>query len=483
MSRVLGAAAAVAVLSLVASRASAKPVAPAAFCGAYPDAPACASGAVECTTCHTVPPAFNEYGRSVAGALLAGEPRPLDDARFAGGLPAALAAVEGLDADGDGASNRDEIAAGTAPADAASKPAPATAGCQGEGAAARAAAAGYDVCRYDARYAFRKVSIDFCGRSPTREELASFDAAPAEASASVGALLDSCLRGAYWRGQDGAVWNLANKKIRPLQTIKAGEGAGPIPLADYFDDYAFFVYTQIDDHDARDLLVGQYFVDRVPGDVTGYAVRPQGRPGNERVPAERRAGMLTHRWFLVVNTMFTAVPRTTAAQAYRAYLGLDIAKQEGLFPVSGEPVDFDAKGVQAAECAACHSTLDPLAYPFSRYEGLGGGAQGFANAYRPDRMARFAETDGPAVVDTPEDGMLFGEPVADLLAWARTAADSDAFARALVLDYWKLLLGEPPRPDEAAEFAELWGRFKTVHAYSVERMLRDLVATEAYGVP
>jgi hypothetical protein len=481
MSRALGAAAAIAALTLAASEAGARPVAPAAFCATYPDAPACASGAVDCTTCHTVPPAFNPYGRAVSGALLAGEPRPLDDARFLAGLPAALAAIEGADADGDGASNRDEILAGSVPSDAAS--APGGAGCASEGAAEAAAAAGYDVCRYDARYVFRKVSLDFCGRTPTREEVASFDAAPAEARASIDALLDTCLRSPYWRGQDGAVWNLANKKIRPLQTLKAGEGAGPIPLADYFDDYAFFVYTQVENHDARDLLVGQYFVDRVPSDPTAYAVRDPAKPGNERVPEARRAGMLTHRWFLVVNTMFTAVPRTTAAQAYRAYLGLDIAKQEGLSPVEGEPRDFDAKGVQAAECAGCHSTLDPLAYPFSRYEGLGGGVQGFANAYRPERMTRFVDTDGPAVVDTPEAGVLFGQPVADLLAWSRVAADSDAFAKAMVLDYWKLLFGEAPRPDEAPEFAELWGRFKTVHAYGVERMLHDLVATEAYGVP
>lgn len=36
--------------------------------------------------------------------------------------------------------------------------------------------------------------------------------------------------------------------------------------------------------------------------------------------------MLTTRWFLAKNTMVTPIPRTTAAQAYRAYLGYDIAK-------------------------------------------------------------------------------------------------------------------------------------------------------------
>ncbi len=478
MSRAMGPFAAVAALALFAAPALAKPVAPAEFCRAYPEAPACASGAVDCATCHTVPPAFNPYGRSVSEALLVGEPRPLDDARFLAGLPTALAAAEGADADGDGATSRDEIGRGSAPGDAASVPT--EGGC---GDAAATAAAGYDTCAYDARYVFRKVSLDFCGRTPTREEVASFDAAPAEARASIDALLDACLRGPYWRGKDGVVWNLANKKIRPLQTIKSGQDAGPIPLGDYYDDYAFFVYTQIENHDARDLLVGQYFVDRVPSDPTAYVVRPAGKPGSQRVPAARRAGMLTHRWFLVVNTMFTAIPRTSAAQAYRSYLGLDLAKQEGLSPVAGEPRDYDAKGVAAPECASCHSTLDPLAYPFSRYEGLGGGIGGVANPYQADRLTRFVDSDGPAVVNAPEAGVLFGQPVNDLIDWARVAANDDAFAKALVLDYWKLLFGEAPRPDEAAEFAELWGRLMTVHAYGVERMLHDLVATEAYGVP
>ena len=40
------------------------------------------------------------------------------------------------------------------------------------------------------------------------------------------------------------------------------------------------------------------------------------RPNDAQVftPVERRAGLLTSRWFLVINTMFTAIPRTTAAQ-------------------------------------------------------------------------------------------------------------------------------------------------------------------------
>jgi hypothetical protein len=53
-----------------------------------------------------------------------------------------------------------------------------------------------------------------------------------------------------------------------------------------------------------------------------------------------------------------------------SYLGLDIAKQEGLYSVASEPQDYDAKGVTAKECAACHATLDPLTYPFRNYNGI-----------------------------------------------------------------------------------------------------------------
>jgi hypothetical protein len=40
--------------------------------------------------------------------------------------------------------------------------------------------------------------------------------------------------------------------------------------------------------------------------------------------------------------------------------------------VPNEPVDIDKKGVAEARCAGCHSTLDPLAYAFMKYEGIGG---------------------------------------------------------------------------------------------------------------
>ena len=126
---------------------------------------------------------------------------------------------------------------------------------------------------------------------------------------------------------------MAHEKIRPLQAIKSGANGGDIPLADYDNDYPLFVFSQIDDNDARDALTADYYVRMTEGPPLRFEKVP-GMPNEELAP-EYRAGLITTRWFFVINTMFTPLPRTTAAQAYRAYLGLDIAKSEGLI----EPAD------------------------------------------------------------------------------------------------------------------------------------------------
>lgn len=462
----------------VSGAALAKPVAPAAFCEAYPAAPACKGGQVTCNFCHVkaeVPATWNAYGTALKDKLLPGAPRPLSDKDFSAGLPAALAAVESLDSDGDGASNEDEVLAGTFPGLESSVPQVGSCPAEVNG--------DYAVCRYDPQFVFRKLHVDFCGHSPTFEEVEGFVAlAESEKGGALGEALDKCMATEFWRGKNGAVWQIGHRKIRPVGSLKAGEDEGLVPIADYYDDYNLFVYTQLDDHDARDVLVGDYFVARVPpqkpGDVTTY-VRLAELPFKEPMAAERRAGLLTTQWNLLYNVMFTALPRTAAAQAYRAFLGFDISKQEGLYPVKAEPVDYDAKGVQAEACAVCHSTLDPLTYPFKNYNGF----QEPAAEYNPLRLEENYAGTAPKILDTPESGYVLGKPVKDLLEWAEVAADSDEFAAATVRDYWKTFAGHEPVAEEAAEFEAVWKSFRTTDGYSVRKMLHHLILTEAYGVP
>lgn len=487
--------------------AQAKPVAPLELCRIYPQTVLCASGDAPCTTCHTTPPARNAFGLQLERALLPGSPRPLSDELFLSGLPAALRAAESLDADGDGTSNVKELEAGTLPVDAIGQP---THGvdCEPEDRAL-ASAQPWDTCAYDPSYVLTRISLDFCGMSPTRTELETIRGS-SDWPLLLEEKLTGCLDSAFWQGKQGVLWNLANTKILPESSLKSGDDAGDLTIADYEDDYNLFVYINTGDRDARELLTAKYHVLR---QADGSLVRVDRTPAEDYwardsddgdiaqlVPQERRAGMLTTRWFLAKNTMVTPIPRTTAAQAYRAYLGYDIAKMEGLQPVADEPVDYDRKGVTAEQCAICHSTLDPMSYPFSRYDGLGGGDEeeitdpameinqdgtvnfAFGN-YVAGRLERFVRQEGPQIAETPEAGLLLGEPVANLVEWAEVAANSEPFARKLVLDYWRLLVGEDPRPEDEPELARLVQRLSSPHEYRVERMLRDLIATEAYGAP
>jgi hypothetical protein len=457
----------------VAPAAHARPPGPGVVCEAWPESAACQAGVPDCTTCHTSPPGRNVFGDTVAAKLLPDAPRPLTDDAFAAALPAVLAELAADDADGDGFDNETELLAGTGPGDETSFP-HAFEACDGE-----STNPGWDVCGYDAVYAFKKVNLDVCGRAPGWDALQAFkDLAPEARPAALDAALEHCLDSAFWMGRDGVLWRIAHAKIRPLWAVKAGDDGGPVPLADYDDDYALFTWTQTDDRDARETLTAQYYVRQVG--PTRYEIAPNDQGVRQFGQPERRAGMLTTGWFFVINTMFTAVPRTTAAQAYRSYLGLDIAKSQGLIEPEGPLVDYDDKGVNAEACAACHRTLDPLAYPFSRYWGI---ANDYTGYYDPSRPDRFDPADGSRLGELPEAGALFGEPVADLLEWAEKGANSEYFARSTVRDYWRHFMGHDPTPAELSEFEALVAAFPVEHAWRVERMLHALIRTEAYGVP
>ncbi|WP_428269672.1 hypothetical protein [Haliangium sp.] len=459
------------VLVGLGSPALAKSAGPGLFCSAYPASPLCVGTQPACTLCHSVPPERNGFGAAVEAELLPGAPRPLSDADYAQALPGALAAVEGADSDGDGVSNLDEILAGTFPADPSSLPQ--SDGCDGGGQNPY-----YDLCSYDARYALKKLRLDVCGYSPSFEEVEEIAAlAESEQRARLHQVLDECLDSEFWQGKNGVLWELAHAKIRPVGSLKSGEDAGQLGISDYYDDYHLFVWSQIDDHDVRDLLTADYYVERISDAPTRYQ-QAQDLP-TQLMQRERRAGLMTTNWVMVYNVMFTALPRTAAAQAYRAFLGFDIARLEGLDPVAGEPRDYDDKGVDQPACAVCHATLDPLTYPFRNYNGFSGG-QPFR--YVDGRIEAFFANEAPTITDIPEAGVVLGQPVADLVEWAQVAADSSEFLIATVRDYWRLLVGGAPAPTDE-EFQGLWQRLGDEHAYSVERMLHELIDTEAYGVP
>jgi hypothetical protein len=417
------------------------------FCQQYPAALGCVSQESSCSICHAGPPAFNAYGQAVKEHLSGG----LEDT-----LIAALDKTGAQDSDADGFSNLDEIVNDSAPGLADVVP------------------TGDVGLVYDVNVAFKRVKAVYCGESATFAEMEKLKAA-ANPTALLHEQLGACLEGSFWKNE--ALHRLADRKIQPLAAVGFG---GNVVIGDYRFDYRLFSYVMSGDRDVRELLSAQYHIDEAGRPVQGVIAREEpfqlGQriviAGGQPLAPARRAGMMTTQWFLSTNTMFASLPRNSASQVYRAYLGLDIAKGEGLAPVDGEPRDVDRRRVAQPECAVCHSTLDPLAYAFSTYKGIEVGI-GLA-------LGNPIGTYDPARTSWEGDGQILGQQASDLLEWAEIARNSEAFRRNIARMMFEQALSRGPLPHEKDEFDALWQGLPA-EGYSVNKMLHRMIDTKAFG--
>ncbi len=471
--------------------AHARPQGPKIFCQVYPTSPACAGRIAGCPTCHALPPpGLNAYGLEIQSRL---------GSDYEAALPTALAAIETLDSDGDGVDNVHELAQGTAPGDAISAQPP-------SGAASS----------YDESFALRRLTVAFCGQSATYAELAALRSAE-DQKRVLHEKLTACLTSDYWRRE--AVPHLADRRIEPVLSM----GTCFVPLVDFEKDYDLFTYAMTEGRDARLLLTAQFHVtqgdDGVLGVIdesSGPAQPPATRAGvtcaqslplpgaqmggalgAQNVAPPYRAGMWTTANFIVMQTQGTFLPRVTAAQAYRHWLGFELSGYEGIFDVPDEPRDIDQKNVGQAPCNYCHSTLDPLAYAFAYYPGVPNRRNGVTlglGIYDRDRIAGFTGVDESitsAWLASPPTPRLFGEPFpledetgaeSSLVLIARAAAESDAFARNLTLMIVRHAVGGDPEPRDLGEFEQLW-RSLQANGYSIDALLHTLIDTAAFGAP
>lgn len=418
----------------------------ATFCQKYGGAPACKDEAVSCNVCHAGPPGLNPYGDEIARHLVGD---------LTTGLYEALEKVEELDSDGDGVSNRDEIMFGGHPGNSAVTPI-------------------QDLkIEYDRELAYKRLMANYCGRPATYSEMQAFQSA-SDQKTFMHEQLSTCLDSDYWKNE--ALHRLADRKIQPLSTIGFG---GNVVIGDYRWDYWLFSYIMTGDRDVRELLSAQYHIDENGNKIEGTISRQETPQVGERIviaggqplTPSRRAGMITTQWFLANFSMFAQLPRNTASQVYREYLGLDIAKGEGLLPVPNEPRDVDNINIAVPECAVCHSTLDPLSYSFSTYVGIETVRAFLFNSngtYRANRTPWEA------------DGVLFGQPVSDLLEWAEVARNSEQFKKNIARMLFNQALSREPLPHENEEFESLWKNLPD-DGYSANRLIHRLVETKAFA--
>jgi hypothetical protein len=454
----------------------AEATAPAGFCAANPSSPACSGASIGCDYCHTntTPPEWNSYGLAIKAAL---NGRPFD-----ANLAAAVAAVAAQDSDTDGVANGVEISEGTLPGNTSSVL------LECDGAAVPPAARPYDFTR-----AFRRLHVLYCGRSPSFEEVTAFEALGSDQAAryaKIDAAVEACLQSDYWL--DEGLQRLGDVRIRPNKQVGRNGTARLVIIGDYEWDYRLWTYVLSGDRDMRDLLLATYHVERgadgrlakregvipepewapapVSNLVSDLIASGRGSPQGQPLEPEKRAGMITTSWFIAQNTMFSPLPRTTAAQALRAYLGQDIALGQGLMPVNGEPLDIDQRGVRTTGCSDCHSTLDPLAYAFTWYNGISGRETGKYSAQRPTQITGW----------TQNVGSLLGQPIRDAQDFAKVAVASELFPRNLATMFLRHAIERSPTSAETDEFEELW-RSVPADGWSANKLIHRIVRSSFFG--
>lgn len=418
------------------------------LCKKYPDSTYCDAPVNACKTCHSSPPTLNAFGEDVRNHLGG----PLVTA-----VLSSIESIEAEDSDGDGVSNIDELNQKGAPGNPDIKP------------------SGTISLVYDPSVALKRLKALYCGESVTFDLMQKLEAAE-DKKAMLHSELTTCLSSEYWKKE--ALYRLADKKIQPLGAVGFG---GNVVISDFRWDYRLFAYIMSDDRDVRELLSAQYHIDESGKKVEGKQAReelPQilGQriviAGGQPLQADRRAGMITTQWFLTFYTMFAALPRNTASQAYREYLGVDIAKGEGLSPIANEPRDVDNKNVKQAACAVCHSTLDPLSYAFSTYNGIETSVVEIllnsSGSYNGSRQPWEAQ------------GFIMGKPTKDLMDWADKARNSDLFKQNIVRLMFRQAMSRDVLPHEQADFEKMW-KSMPADKYSLNKLLHRLIETTAFG--
>jgi len=120
----------------------------------------------------------------------------------------------------------------------------------------------------------------------------------------------------------------------------------------------------------------------------------------------------------------------------------------------------------------CHSTLDPLSYAFSTYNGIETSVveilTNATGSYKGDRQPWEAQ------------GYIEGKPVKNLTDWADKARNSDLFKQNIARMMFRQAMSREVLPHEAEEFDKIW-KSMPEDQYSVNKLIHRLIDTKAFG--
>jgi len=423
----------------------------------------------DCKICHIQNgPTLNPYGNDLIQNLMT-QPQ-YNKGNIEKFIVSSITGTYDKDSDADGVSNKVEISAGSLPGDSNSK----------LDSSSRTPI-------YSPELAFQRVAVLYCGTRASYGEKINFEKS-SDKSRSLHSKLQSCLESNWWK--KSALRKLADPRIKPMKALGLD---GSIVLADYEWDYRLFSYVLSGDRDFRDLLLADYHIDE-SGVKVFETIPPSLFPRSSQInnlgpfivlgtgqPLERdkRLGMITSQWFLTTNTMFSKIPRTTAAQALRAYLGLDLAKSEGMHPIQGEPRDLDQKGVKQAECAFCHATLDPLSYTLSNYRGIETDFTLIFSYLLQNRTP--SGTYDQNRTNFESQGSILGQKVTTPSEWATVAANSIEFRRNILNMFFEYSIGKKPQKDRGqSEFDKILSEIPSMN-FQAEKIIHALIDTTSFA--
>ncbi len=215
------------------------------------------------------------------------------------------------------------------------------------------------------------------------------------------------------------------------------------------------------------------FMTRTLGPLHGLPVQTEsGWEAMEFAPGERRAGIVTHASFNMLNAHPGRSSPTLRGMFMREALLCQRVPPApadvdfGLFNADDDPRYKTARDrlevhASAASCRNCHVLTDPIGLGLENFDGIG----------------RFRSTEGGATIDASGD--LDGERFGDAVELGRALAENPLIAVCLVETAYRYAVGRVPGLEERPLLRHLVRRFEQ-GGYRIAGLMREIALSDGF---